>query len=340
MGMDKMPQAGIREPFMRCLTISLLAIAVASLASAQQQADPNHVGAGVTSFSDGANLPVEKIGRDDLIGIAVYDSPELTRTVRVGSDGDLRLPMLRQHIHAAGLYPSDLENAISTALREENVLVEPLVTVSVVEYRSRPITVVGAVKAPVTFQATGTVTLLDAISRAGGLAENAGSEILVSHSPSSTNDKGITLTDRIPVRSLIGGEDPAVNLHLEGGEDIRVPEAGRVFVLGRVKKPGAFYITDGSESSVMKALALSEGLDSFPSHSAYIYRLESGSGGRNEIPVDLKKIMDRKTADVALLPNDILYIPNASGARASLKALEITAGLGAAAVSALIYVAR
>jgi hypothetical protein len=81
-------------------------------------------------------------------------------------------------------------------------------------------------------------------------------------------------------------------------------------------------------------------LDSFPSHSAYIYRLESGSGGRNEIPVDLKKIMDRKTADVALLPNDILYIPNASGARASLKALEITAGLGAAAVSALIYVAR
>jgi len=62
----------------------------------------------------------------------------------------------------------------------------------------------------------------------------------------------------------MGGDDPALNLHLEGGEDIRVPEAGRVFVLGRVKKPGAFFITDGSESSVMKALALSEGLDTFP----------------------------------------------------------------------------
>ena len=59
---------------------------------------------------------------------------------------------------------------------------------------------------------------------------------------------------------------------------IRVPEAGRIFVVGDVKKPGAFYITDGSESSVLKALALSEGLDSFSSHKAYIYRTDDSSG--------------------------------------------------------------
>jgi len=321
---------------MRCITISILAIAVAGSISGQQQANPNH-GGGTAYLSDISNLPVEKIGRDDLIGITVYDAPELTRTVRVGSDGAIRLPMLKQHIPASGLYPAELEDAIAAALTGENVLVDPIVTVSVVEYRSRPITVVGAVKTPLTFQATGIVTLLDAISRAGGLADNAGAEILVSKQPSAANDKSIMLIQRIPVRGLIGGGDPLLNLHLEGGEEIRVPEAGRVFVLGRVKKPGAFYITDGSESSVMKALALSEGLDTFPSHKAYIYRIEGGRGGRNEIQVDLKKIMDRKSPDVALMANDILYVPDATGARASLKILETTTTVGAVIGAASIY---
>ena len=322
---------------MRGLTIWLLAIAVAGSISAQQQDYSNHGGTGTNSFSDSANLPVEKIGKNDLIGITVYDAPELTRTVRVGSEGDIRLPMLRHHIHAAGLYPAELETAITTSLVTENVLVDPIVTVSVVEYRSRAISVSGAVKKPVTFQATGTVTLLDAISEAEGLADNAGAEILVTRHSSEASDKSVPLVHRIPVQGLIGGEDPALNLQLEGGEEIRVPEAGRIFVLGDVKKPGAFYITDGAESSVMKALALSEGLDSFPSHSAYIYRKEGASGGRNEIPIDLNKIMSRKSPDVSLMANDIFYVPNATGARASLKVLETTVGIGAAVGAAAIY---
>ena len=323
---------------MKCVTISILAIAVASSITAQQQAYPNHVGTGATSLSEGSNLPAEKIGNDDLVGITVYDAPELTRTVRVGTDGTIRLPMLRHHIPAAGLYPAELETAISAALTDGNVLVDPIVTVSVVEYRSRPISVSGAVKKPVTFQATGSVTLLDALAQADGLADNAGAEILVRKNSSAADGKSAMLIQRIPVKGLMGAEDPALNLHLEGGEDIRVPEAGRVFVLGRVKKPGAFFITDGSESSVMKALALSEGLDTFHSHSAYIYRIEGSTGGRNEIPVDLKKIMDRKSPDVALMANDILYIPDATGARASLKVLETSIGLAAVFGSAMIYV--
>jgi polysaccharide export outer membrane protein len=322
---------------MRQLTTLLLAIAVTSSVSGQQQASINHSGAGATSLNETPNLPVEKIGKDDLLGITVYDAPELTRSVRVDAEGNIRLPMLRQHIQAAGLSASELEAAISTALTEGNVLVDPIVTVSVVEYRSRPITVSGAVRGPLTFQATGTVTLLDAITRAGGLSENAGAEILISKPSITTDDKSAMLIQRIPVRGLIGGEDSALNIHLEGGEDIRVPEAGRVFVLGRVKKPGAFYITDGAESSIMKALALSEGLDTFPSHKAYIYRLEGGSGGRNEIPIDLKSIMDRKSPDVALMANDILYVPDATGARASLKVLETTIGIAAGVGTALVY---
>ena len=217
------------------------------------------------------------------------------------------------------------------------MLVDPIVTVSVVEYRSRPISVVGAVKKPLTFQATGTVTLLDAIANAEGLTEFAGMEILVSRVSPGTDGTPVRLVQRIPIQGLINEADPALNLVLQGGEEIRVPDAGKIFVLGKVKKPGAYLITGANDSTVMKALALSEGLDSFSSHTAYIYRIEGGTGGRSEIPIELKKIMERKSPDVSLMANDILYIPDQTGLRSSLKVLETTVGVGAGVGAAMIY---
>src|SRR5690349_8316734 len=126
------------------------------------------------------NLPVQKIGANDLVGIAVYDSPEFTRTVRVGTDGTIRLPMLKQRVKAEGLLPSELETSVAEALKSEQLVVDPFVTVTMAEYHSRPISVAGAVKNPTTFQAIGNVTLLEAITRAGGLSPEAGTEILVS----------------------------------------------------------------------------------------------------------------------------------------------------------------
>ena len=321
-------------------TFLALTLCTLSVSAQQIQTPPAHVGAGAQAPTEAFNLPIERLGPDDLIGLTVYDEPELTRTFRVNSDGQLRLPMIKRQIQTAGLYPSELEKAITKGLIEEHLLVDPIVTVSVVEYRSRPITVIGAVRNPLTFQATGKVTLLDAISRAGGMTPEAGSEILVVHANSPADSSSSPLIVRVPVHGLIDGVDPALNIPLAGGEEIRVPDAGRIFVLGSVKKPGAFQITDGSQSSVMKALSLSEGLDSFSSRNAYIYRVEGGPGNRSEITVPLRKIMDRKSPDVPLLANDILYIPNATGKKASLKALEtsvlVATGLGAA----LIYTTR
>ena len=325
---------------MRCITILLLAIAVASSALAQHQTDSKGADAGATSFSENSNLPKEKLGANDLVGITVYDAPELTRTVRVEPDGFIHLPIVRQRIQVAGLNPAELETAISKILIEENVLVDPIVTVSVVEYRSRTITVSGAVRTPTTFQAIGAVSLLDAISRAGGLAENAGSEILVSHSPSGTNNQAITLTQRIQVRSLLTAEDPASNLALNGGDTIRVPAAGRIFVAGNVKHSGVFPITDGSESSVIKALALSEGLASFSGSIAYIYRTDDSSGRMNEIPVSVKEILARKSPDVPLYANDMLYVTTMTGRRTSAKAIAIVTGVGLSAAYLAFQISR
>ena len=274
------------------------------------------------------NLPVQIIHADDLINVSVYDSPELTRTVRVGPDGYIRLPMLTEKIKADGGMPADLEEAIALALEKEKILRDPFVTVTVAEYHSRPISVAGAVKGPLTFQAIGAVTLLEAITRAGGLSLEAGPEVLITRGG---------ITQRINVKALINAADPEANVKLYGGEEIRVPDIGKIFVVGNVKKPGAYSIQEGTETSVLKALAVSEGLMPFAGKQAFIYRREGGAGDKNEIPIELSKIMERKSPDVPLQPNDILYIPDRQGKRAGLAALEKILLFGTGATTALIY---
>ena len=302
--------------------LSLLLFSVAALA---QVATPTQ------------NLPAQKIRPNDLVGVSVYGEPDLTRTVRVGADGTIRLPMLKDKIKADGLMPEELEQAVAEALKTQEILVDPFVTVTVAEYHSLPISVAGAVKTPITFQPVEKkTTLLQAITRAGGLAPEAGSEILVT-APQSPAGDAPPLVRRIQVKALIDAADPAANILLDGGEEIRVPERGKIYVVGNVKMPGAFAVQDPSGTSILKVLALAQGLTPYATNEAYIYRVEGGTTSKNEIPVDLKKIMDRKAPDVPLLPNDVLYVPDNHHRRATMDTVKVVAGLGGAAVAALIY---
>ena len=311
---------------MKLLTLLLLC---ASLMQSQQR--------GSQAPEASANLPAQKIGPRDLIAIQVYNSPELSRTVRVGADGLVRLPMVKQRIKAEDLMPNELEVLVAKALEDEGLVVEPFVTVTVAEYSSRPISVAGAVKSPLTFQANSPVTLLEAITRAGGLTVEAGPEILVSKSQPGPDGAPASLIQRIQVSALIDSADPDANLKLTGGEEVRVPEAGKVFIVGNVKKPGAFVVKDGGETTVLKMLAMAEGLTPFSAKRAFIYRRDA-SGSKNEIPIELGKIMDRKSPDATLLPSDVLYIPDNRGRRLGMATLERILMFGTTAgATALMY---
>jgi len=275
------------------------------------------------------NLPIQEIGASDLIAISVYDSPELTRTVRVSPAGNIRLPMLRQEIHAEGLLPNQLETKIIEALRQEDLLVSPIVTVTIAEYHSRPISVMGAVRKPTTFQALGPVRLLEALAQAEGLTAEAGSTILLTQAGGNVR--------RIAVSSLIDGADASANVLLSGGEEIRVPAGGRVFVFGNVKKPGVFGLRDGADATLMQMLALAEGLAPSSSKQAYVYRRQP-DGTRTEIAIPLDPILKRKQPDIAILQDDILYVPENNGRRLALAALERVLAFGSSAgATALIY---
>jgi protein involved in polysaccharide export with SLBB domain len=179
----------------------------------------------------------------------------------------------------------------------------------------------GAVRDPLTFQASGAVTLLEAITRAGGLTAAAGPEILVSKTQTGPDGQPTWLIERVSIQVLIDGTDAEANMVLSGGEEVRVPGASRVFVVGNVKRPGAFVVQDGAESSVLKVLSLAEGLVPNAGRQAYIFRREAVEG-KNEIKIELSKIMDRKAADVTLLANDILYIPDSHTRRLGRTILE------------------
>jgi polysaccharide export outer membrane protein len=321
----------------RLVFVQFLLAGSATLLLAQQGPPASQANADQQGPTMVYNLPSQPVGVDDLLAVSIYDSPELSRTVRVGADGRIRLPMLKEKVSVQGKLPVEIESAIAAALSEESILVDPVVTVSVAEYKSRPISVVGAVKSPVTFQALPGTTLLDAITKAQGLSDDAGADIIVTRVVAGADGKSSEMTQRIPAKALLEKTDPLYNLPLFGGEQIRVPESGKVFVLGSVKKPGSFSVHDTQDTTLLKALALSEGLDNFASKTAYIYRVEGGKSERTEIPVQLTKIMKREVPDVRLEANDILYIPYNDRRKLTIAVLERMASFGAGATTALIY---
>jgi polysaccharide export outer membrane protein len=242
--------------------------------------------------------------------------------------------LLQRRIRAAGKEPDQIGGEISSALVSEGIFVRPVVSAAVVEYESVPVSVLGAVKRPVTFQAVGTVKLLDALTRAEGFTPEAGPEILLTRTRNLKN--GQPDVQHIPVRLLLDNADPSLNIQLFGGEEVRVPPAGRVYVAGNVKRSGTFPLTDGHDFTVLKAISLSEGLLPFTNKEAFIYREADNHAGKQEIPIQLSKIIARKSPDVILRPNDILYIPDSKGRRLTAQTLDRIASFGSATATGIL----
>ena len=119
------------------------------------------------------------IGRGDMIGVEVYEVPELTRDVRVSQTGMIALPLVLTRIYVAGLTELQLQQKIAEVLEANGLVTNPRVMISVKEKRSKPITVVGAVAHPMVYQADRPVTLIQVLAEAGGIAADAGDTVIV-----------------------------------------------------------------------------------------------------------------------------------------------------------------
>lgn len=280
-------------------------------------------------------LPQQRMGPNDLVAIDIYNADELSLHARVSEDGVVELPMLANKVVAAGLLPPELAKNIGDAYVREGILVNPVVTVSVLEYASKPVSVIGAVNKPITFYAEQPITLLEAVTRAGGFSDDAGSFLLLSSVAEGEESDRPVLTERIPIVDILESAGSTAGIRLSGGEEIRVPEAGKIYIVGNVKKPGTYRIPNDHETTVLKALALSEGLLPNATREAYIYR-RAPDGSKAEIPLNLRHLMARKSEDVTLLRDDVLYIPESSGKKAAMSAVDRAIAFGSATLSGVL----
>ena len=292
----------------------------------------------------------------DLIGIEVFDVPELTREVRISESGLMSLPLLPVNVQAAGLTAFQLQDKLAELLQANGLVSHPNVTVSVKEQHGQPITVMGAVRTPMVIQAVRPMTLLEVLSRAGGIAEDAAGQILVTHAPGAAPANGgdaagneataatevsapdateisdapafaESLTVRVSLSDLLDTGDPKFNLALRGGDVVSVPRAGVVYAVGAVQRPGGFVMAnDRQQLTVLKVLALAGGLTPTAKKNAVIIR-QSAESDKRQVPVDLGQILAFKAEDPLLLQSDILFVPNSSSKQVMSRVAQTALGL-------------
>jgi polysaccharide export outer membrane protein len=286
------------------------------------------------------------IGSGDLLGIDVFDVPELSRDVRVNETGYISLPLMPSKVRATGLSPFQLQDKLAELLQTNGLVSTPQVTVSVKEQHSQPITVIGAVKTPMVIQAMRKTTLLQALSQAGGIADDAGSTVIVTRpvpdvSAINKSDASVPLapqTFTINLADVLESGDARFNIPLIGGDVVSVPRAGIIYVVGAVQKPGGFLLqNDLDHMTMLKMLSLAGGTtNTAKMKNAVILRKNPDTGKRDQVPVDLGKVMHLKTQDVQMQSNDILFVPDSNGLRALHRAGDIAVTLtsGVALVAA------
>jgi polysaccharide export outer membrane protein len=283
------------------------------------------------------------LGPDDGIMVNVVDLAELDSkalgVIRIDHQGNIRLP-LAGRIEAAGLTVESLETKI--AKRLSGIMYNPEVSVSVAEYRSHPVSVLGAVRNPGVYQVTGPKTLFEILSLAGGLNPDASNRIKITRAtaagplplPNAAPDKtGEFYTAELNVRSVMDAKSPDENINVLSNDVITVPKADMVYVVGAVHRSGGFPLAEKEQISVLQAVSLAEGLDKIASaKGARILRQASPGAERTEVAVNVEKILDGRAQDVSLQANDILFIPNSLAKSTSARILDaaIQAGTGIA----------
>lgn len=253
------------------------------------------------------------LGPTDLVSVFVNQIQQYTVQTRVSSGGELLLPYLSRPLPASGTTPVRLASEIQRELVVEGLARQPVVRVVVRQVTSKPITISGAVRYPMTLEATRPMSLLEVLSRAGGVDTAAASGRIIISSTGGHDSSPIT----IDLEDLLATPVPASNPMLGGGEEVRVEPARMIYVIGDFKKPGAFPVIAGEPMTVLRAVGLAGGMGAIPDRgNAVIMRMKPGAAAERQ-RVDIGALLKDPTNDPPLLAGDILYLPE-NGRRAAL----------------------
>lgn len=252
------------------------------------------------------NAPKISIGAGDVLSVQVFDTPELSAdSVRVSQSGQINLPVLGL-VRVQGLNPIQAAVRIESKLRSHGLMLEPHVTVSVIEFASQVATVLGAVGSPGVYSVYGNRRLLDVIAMAGGLAPAAGKTVIIAHRDDPHHPEVIHLVQN--AQSLGSQKNPVIL----PDDTIEVGRAGIIYILGAVNKPGGYLIDNNEKISLMQALTLAGGWqkEAALSKARLIRKVPQG---HEQMIIDLMHVIKGRQADVSIQDGDILFVPGSIG---------------------------
>jgi len=242
-----------------------------------------------------------------VLKVTVYGHEDLTRASVVAPDGRMPFPLIGE-VQAGGLTPTELEARLRDLLGKD-YLVNPQVTITVQEYRSQKVFVLGDAEKPGTYPLTGRSSLLDILSQAGGPAKTAGRQVVVVRFPKSegpiTPGVAGSTTFRVNVKKLLDG-DASENIQLENGDTVYVPKQTSFFVLGEVKKPGAYALE--KETSALEAITVAGGFTERAAPSAAKVLRKRADGNQETLAIDLSGA-DPRAREFAVAEGDTILVP-------------------------------
>jgi polysaccharide export outer membrane protein len=247
------------------------------------------------------------IERGDLLHLLVYDTPEMEQHARVTDSGTIPFSFLGT-VSVSGLTPAQAAEQIEHRLVAAGVMLHPDVTVRVETYATQNASVMGQVQKPGSYEIDTGRKVVEVLAMAGGLTEYYYS-----------NSAQAALSD-----------DPMVY----PGDTVVVPKAAMVYVLGDVSKPGGYPIsTNNSTMTVLQAIALA----GYANHTASVGKsklVRATPTGVVEIDLEVNAIEKGKKPDVALLADDVVYVPFSFMRNIGINGQ----GILASAASAAIYI--
>jgi polysaccharide export outer membrane protein len=241
------------------------------------------------------------IGTADVLAISVLDNKELDTVVSVNPGGKITVPLLGD-VQAAGLTVSELTGQLTKSFAEK--VKSPQVTVTLREVNSYRIYFLGRVGKPGIQTSKSEVTLLQALSMAGGTQE--GADLSLAYVARGT--------ERLPVDfvKLLRFGDLSQNITLEPDDTVVIPDTPQnvIYVTGEVKQPGMLPFVRERDWTALKAVLAAGGFSQFAARGrASLIREEAGK--RSIIPIDFNDLMRNPEAgkDVPMKPGDILIVP-------------------------------
>lgn len=261
------------------------------------------------------------IGPDDTITIVALNVEEISKPWRVGPSGELNLPMVGR-VEAAGKSVEQLQTEIAERLK--TYVKQPQVTVFVSEYKSRPVTVTGAVEKPGTLQLERPTPLFAVLAQAGGI-KDPGPTITISRAVENgdipnkdahrSQDGKFSIVE-LPVQDVLRGHGDAANIEVRPFDSITVSQEKKpklVYLAGEFNKPGAIELATQDTVALTKALAMAGGLTHTASAKHTVIRHFNQQGQETAFAyVDLRKILNGQAKDLMLTEGDVVLVGNSS----------------------------